>query len=293
MDTIWTYFLGHEVRQTFYSAGGIRTRAIEAGDGPPLIFIHGQGGHAENFAHNVVAHSKHFHVYAIDLVGHGFSDRPTNLKYDVGDYVNQVVAFLDAIGARTAHLSGQSMGALVASWVAADHPERVERMVLTTGIPHQPDEKGKRQYADGLERSRKAAGTPTLETLQKRMQMLTLSPESITDEIINVRLAIYSQPGAGDSLRRAAEGYIGPLADPNGHSKWHDQEVLQRVKCPTLVVWTHHNPGQGLQVAQEAFKFLPNGKMVVFENSAHWPQWEEPEKYNRISIDFLLGKGVE
>ncbi|HCZ47742.1 MAG TPA: alpha/beta hydrolase, partial [Gammaproteobacteria bacterium] len=72
----------------------------------------GTGGHAEAYMRNIAAHAEHFHVYAIDMLGHGYTDH-----YD-GDYTMEVwsdhlLAFMDTIGADSACLSGESLGAMV------------------------------------------------------------------------------------------------------------------------------------------------------------------------------------
>ena len=74
MSTFWLEMLGGEVR--YYDAGGVRTRCLEAGSGPALVLLHGTGGHAESWIRNVLPLGAHFRVYAIDMVGHGFSDKP-------------------------------------------------------------------------------------------------------------------------------------------------------------------------------------------------------------------------
>ena len=98
MKSIWNHLQGVEFKQSYYNAGGVMTRAIEAGDGPPLIFLHGTGGHAEAYLKNIEAHAKHFHVYAIDMVGHGYTDAP-DISYKMQCYVDFMGDFLDAIGA--------------------------------------------------------------------------------------------------------------------------------------------------------------------------------------------------
>ncbi len=112
MESIWVALMGSAVKQTFYRAGAVRTRALEAGSGIPLILLHGAGGHAEAYSRNLAAHAKHFHVYAIDMIGHGFTDRP-DVPYQPDDFANHLRDFLDAIGAPSAILSGESLGAMV------------------------------------------------------------------------------------------------------------------------------------------------------------------------------------
>ena len=75
-----------------------------------MILLHGTGGHAEAYLKNIEAHAKYFHVYAIDMVGHGYTDAP-DISHDMQCYVDFMKDFLDVIGAHKAHISGESLGA--------------------------------------------------------------------------------------------------------------------------------------------------------------------------------------
>ena len=65
---------------------------------------------------------------------------------------------------------------------------------------------------------------------------------------------------------------------------------MRQIKCPVLVLWSKHNPGLKPHNAAEGLEFIPDGRMVVMENSSHWPQWEEQELFDDIHIKFLTGK---
>src|SRR5437588_158195 len=124
--------LGGSVR--YYAAGAVRTRALECGDthSEPVVLLHGVSGHAETWLKNVVPLGQRWHVYAIDLVGHGFTDKPPDLPYTIDTFVEHILAFLDAVGARSAHFVGQSLGGWVASWLAYRHPQRARSITLVT-----------------------------------------------------------------------------------------------------------------------------------------------------------------
>lgn len=287
MSTIWNDLQGVDFRQTYYDAGGVRTRVIEAGSGRPLVFLHGTGGHAEAYLRNIAAHAQYFHVYAVDMVGHGYSSAP-DIDYSMGHYVDFLRGFLDAIGATKAAVSGESLGASVASWFAIAEPSRVHKIVLNTGILLPPSEAGAVELRDLLARSRAAAGAPTREAIRKRMRWLVRDEASLTDELIEARFRIYSQPGRAAVLGRIAEQSLGALLEPEGGNPWYGRHLLTKIACPTLVLWTRYNPGQSAEEAEEGARLIPDCRMIVLENSAHWPQWEEPEEFNRVHLDFLL-----
>ena len=287
MTSIWNHLQGVEFKQVYYNAGGVRTRAIEAGDGMPLILLHGTGGHAEAYLKNIEAHAKHFHVYAIDMVGHGYTAAP-DLSYDMQCYVDFMKDFLDAVGAEQAHISGESLGATVAAWFALQHPHRVGKIVMNTGMMLPPDEAGAEELRDLLERSRKATGALDRNAVRQRMRWLMHRDEDVTDEIVEVRYQVYRQPGRAAVIRKIAEQSIGALLHPVEQEKWYNPGLLQQLTCPTLVLWTRYNPGQLLPLAQQGAALIPNSELIVLENSAHWPQWEEPEAFNKAHIGYLL-----
>lgn len=291
MKSIWNELQGMEFKQSYYNAGGVKTRAIEAGEGEALIFLHGTGGHAEAYMRNISAHAEHFHVYAIDLVGHGYSSMP-DIDYGMQDYVDHLANFLEAIGAEKAHFSGESMGASVAFWFAQQHPEKVGKLVLNTGLPLAPPPgKPSEQLQALLDKTKKATtGAPTLEAVRQRMHWLVLNESSLTDEIIQTRFQIYSQEGKPKTIQKITEQSIGILLDPAAKKTWYNPENLKKVAHPTLLLWTDHNPGQPVALAEKAAAEMPNARLEVLKNSAHWPQWEEAEAFNEIHIKFLVEK---
>lgn len=288
--SIWTDLMGVPFSQGYVDAGGIKTRVVEAGTGPVLVFLHGTGGHAEAYVRNIAAHAKHFHVYAIDMIGHGYSDYP-DIDYGVDTFVEHVSDFIDAVGGRV-HLSGESLGAMVASRVAMKYPHKIDRLVLNTGLPIVPSEAGRQELLQGLEISRKAAGALTREIVRTRLGFLMHEPEKmVTEELIDVRFNIYNRPGMLPIMGRIAQAVLGTITDLDSANGIFEPSQLKQIKSPTLILWTRYNPGQHMDVAEKGMELIPNAQLHVMENSAHWPQWEEVEEFDRAHIGFLLAKG--
>lgn len=287
--SVWTELMGLEFAQRFYDVGGVRTRVLEAGSGMPLIFLHGTGGHAEAYGRNIAAHARHFRVMAVDMVGHGYTDAP-DLDYQVPDYVGHLGALIDVIGAEKVALSGESLGAMVAAWYASTHPDRVEKLVLNTGMLISRTEQGKQQLRDGLQRSQQAAGALTRDSVRQRLAWLMADPESsITDELVDIRFKIYAQPGRAPILKKIAGNIMGGLLDDAWSEQWSNPATLRGIQCPTLVVWSRHNPGLDVERAALAMREIPRAEMVVLEDCAHWPQWEQANAFNAAHLAFLIG----
>ena len=287
MTSIWNALQGVPLRQTFINAGGVNTRALEAGDGPALIFLHGTGGHAEAYARNIEVHAKHFHVYAIDMIGHGYSDMP-EVDYGPQTYINFLKDFVNAIGEEKVYISGESLGAQVAAWFAIQHPDRVEKIVMNTGMLLPPDELGRQDFIEFRELTKKATGLPTRDAIRQRLRWLVHEDHSITDELVDARLAIYKQPGRAETVNKIGQASLATLVDENVAKQWTHSGLLEQIDCPVLILWTRYNPGQRVPIAEEGARYIPNAELVILENSAHWPQWEEPELFNQVHLAFLL-----
>ena len=287
--SIWLDLMGTGVRERFYDVDGVRTRVLEAGDGPEvLLLLHGTGGHAETYCRNLGPLSAHFRVCAIDMIGHGFSGRP-ELDYTLDDFAGHVVGLLDALGAERAHLSGESLGAMVAAWTAITYPERVERVVMNTGTLARPDAACQAQLDDLEQRTRALAESGvTREAVRHRMNWLVADPSRMTDEMIECRLRIYQRPGMLATVAHIMSRVVGMLRGDHGND-YMAPGVLSRLGRPTLVLWTEDNPGQSGELAERVSADIPDGRFEVLSDCAHWPQFERPDVFNEIHVEFLAG----
>src|SRR5205823_12007569 len=129
-------------------------------------------------------------------------------------YARQVVDLLDSEGYERAHVECESHGGWVAMWLALHHPERVDKIILNTAagirwapgsVEERPDE-GRNLLR---ERSLAAIADPNEETIRKRMEWLMASPERVTDELVQLRLAMYRDPETKASLTSVFENSFG------------------------------------------------------------------------------------
>jgi len=284
--------LWQDLNQTAYSQGwfdakGIRTRYLRSGSAglPPLIFLHGVGGHAEAYARNLRSHGRHFDTWSLDLIGHGWSDKPGH-PYEVHHYVDHVLRFMDAQGWEKAHISGESLGGWVASRMAANHGDRVDRLVLNTAG-------GSRAEPAVMARikslSTRAAEDPSWEFIKARVEWLMAHPEHATDDLIACRQAIYAQPGFKQAMANAMI-----LQDMEVRTRnLILPEDYGRITAPALVLWTSHDPTADVSEGRRIADMIPGAQFVVMENCGHWPQWEDTATFDRIHINFLSGQPLE
>ena len=118
------------VEESFVVVDGIRVHYAKAGDGPPLVLVHGLVGSARNWNRNVEYLSRFRTVYAIDLVNAGASDRVAGLDASLEACTDRLVACMDALGIDAADIAGHSHGGAISMMLAARHPHKVRRLVL-------------------------------------------------------------------------------------------------------------------------------------------------------------------
>jgi 2-hydroxy-6-oxonona-2,4-dienedioate hydrolase len=277
--SIWSDLLDVDLRQRVVDAGGIRTRVLEAGEGPALVMVHGTGGHLEAYTRNVRELSAHFRLVLFDMLGHGYTDKPDR-PYTVDVLSEHLLDTMDALGIESAHLSGESLGGWVAAWTAAHAPERVDRLVLNTpgNITNKPE-----VMETVKNSSLKAVREASFESVRTRVEWLFHEKSMVTDELVRVRLAIYQQPG----FERAMENIV-------ALQEWEYREPFiwspdwcGQIQAPTLLLWTDNDPTGGLDEADLLEQWIPGARLEVIEGAGHWPQWEKPAEFNRAHVRFL------
>jgi len=284
--SLWNDFVGAEIRYIDTPTYG-RIRIAEAGpkDAPVILFQHGIGGHLEAYSKNLVPLSDQFHCIAFDYVGHALSNRK-DMEYTPPVLAEQVRELMDAMGIERAHLSGESLGGWVSGFFAVKYPQRVLKLMLNTGagIPI-VSEKGRADMLDLMERSKKAAGVaPSFEMVKHRIEWL-IHPSNhtrlVTDELVNLRLRYYLMPEGREVTPKV-----------NRMLPRHDEFLvpLEQITVPTMLLWTRDNPIHDLDSARAAHARIAGSTLYVMEaDSAHWPQYEDPEEFNRVARAFFGG----
>lgn len=278
-DTIWTELAGVDFELTTVDAGGVPTRSLRAGAGEPVIFLHGTSGHLEAFMRNVAAHAAHYRVHAIDMLGHGYTGKP-DYPYEIPRYRDHLLAYFDAQGIEKAHIVGESLGGWVGARTAIDAPERVASLQLLCagGTVANP------QVMERIRNStRKAVTTDDVELTRARMRLLMADDADATEELVAVRHAIYHQPDFVANIENL-------LCLQDMETRQRNilrPEDLARIDVPTLIVWGRNNPFGEVPEADAMHRNIKGSELTIFDACGHWPQHEQAEKYNRLSLDFI------
>jgi len=287
----WVSMLGGEVK--YVHSGEYRTRCFHAGGGdrPPLILIHGVGGHAESYLKNVMPLAEELSdrdIYSIDLVGHGYSSKTGN--YSLSDYGEHVAAFVESLDQDRAHIHGESLGAMVATWIGVNRPELAETiglntMAIVSDDIHETvltDEQIERMEAEGEDLFRR-----TQEMMEEgfpkplvRRRVEWLFHGDIPEELVDIRYHIYQRP--------IVQEHMPEIYAERGKMESFGAADFRQIDRPTLVVHTAHNPGTPADsMAYIHEQFLADSEYHLLEHSAHWPQWEEAERFNEITAEFV------
>jgi 2-hydroxy-6-oxonona-2,4-dienedioate hydrolase len=283
-ESVWSDLQGVPFVQGYLEAGGVRTRYLHAGDPakPTLILLHGSGGHAEAYVRNLEAHAEHFSTWSIDMLGHGYTDKPGH-PLEIRHYIEHLLAFLDTIGVQRAHLSGESLGGWVVSRVAADHPDRVDRLVLNTAGGSQADLEVTKRI---ITLSMAAAEDPNWETVQARIKWLMADKSKGYDDLVASRQRVYRQPGFVSAIRD-----IMALQDPEIRARnLLGPSDYGSITAPTLVLWTSDDPTADITEGRRIASMIPGARFEVMPGCGHWPQYEDAKTFDRLHIDFLLGR---
>lgn len=288
--SIWTDLLGAQVR--YYMAGGRRTRALEAGSsGEAVIMMHGVSGHAETFMRNVVPLANAgYHVYAIDAIGHGYTDKPVDVTYDAALFRKHLIDFMDAVGAKQAHLVGQSLGGWTALDTARHHPERVLSVSSLTGAGLLLDDEKERQKSEEVHETvrnvtMKALEAPSLESVRKRLEWLMADPARVPDELVETRYRIMMLPDS----RVAMPKMVNDMTGTHNRDQMLDEEALKKIATRTMILWTEKNPTTPISTGKRASELIPNCRWEMVMDAGHWPQFEKADEVNTKLVTFLKG----
>src|SRR6476469_2736501 len=256
---------------------GFKLHYLEAGHGAPVVLLHGLGGDGSRWAPNIEPLAKDFHVFALDQIGFGESDKPL-ANYHTGMLAEFLVGFMKAAGIAKASLVGNSMGAGVALYTAVHYPDMVDRIVLADGggfrsaagasaPPPTPEAMHRRQLQNSV----------TRDEAREFFRILFHDKSLVTEKMVDEQL----------TLRLRAAFTITKMQEAGERGSLTEQEV-RSVKAPTLVVWGKYDELANPAGADRLEKTIPGARKVIIDNCGHMPQLERADEFNRLVRDFLM-----
>ena len=265
---------------------GVRVRYLEAGRGAPVVLVHSLGASVYTWRDNIAALAEGHRVYALDLPGHGDSDKP-DIAYDADFILDFFAEFVAALGHSRVALVGNSIGGGLCVLTALERPEIVSALILAS--------------SGGL--GREVAPFLRIASLPALGSLLAATPWVSADAVLRKvfydrRFAggellaemerVSSLPGSRRAVLRIAREYIGL----GGVRREYDfTERLGEIHVPTAIFWGENDRIIPVEHAYRAAQVLPDCELHVFRECGHWPHMERAPDFNPLAAEFLSGVG--
>ena len=274
----------------YVDIGDLRLHAVIGGEGPPLLLIHGWPQTWYAWRMVMPALARNFEVIAVDQRGIGLSDTPED-GYDLGSLAQDVVALMEVLGHHRFALYGTDTGMPIAYVVAADHPERVERLIVSEA------------FIPGISPAPPLVLPGPLNDRLWHIPFNRLAPE-VNEELVRGKEDVYFgaefAASAGHPLPDSAvDYYVETLATrPNalrGSFGWYraidataEQNQERKTRRLGMPVLGMGGALSGGEMAAEAMKLVADDvQTVVLPDSGHWVAEEAPEALLAAVTDFL------
>jgi pimeloyl-ACP methyl ester carboxylesterase len=260
-------------------AGSQVTGIAEAGEGQPVLLLHGSGPGVSGLANWRLTlpglASAGFRAIAPDQLGFGRTVPPDDHRYSLESWVDHAIDLLDSLGLERVHLIGNSFGGAVALRLAANHPERVDRLVLmgAAGVPF-PITAGL-DLAWGYE--------PSVERMAEIIELMSYDSSGFGRELIQQRYEASIENGADE---RFAAMFPAP------RQRWVDAlstsyESIARITSPTLVIHGRDDRVVPIQNSMTLLQLLPDVRAHIFGQCGHWTQIEHAAEFNDLVASFF------
>jgi len=236
--------------------------------------LHGLGANVSSWATTIGPLAQKYHVFAIDQIGFGASDKPF-ISYRVGTLVDFLDGFYKQVKIERATLVGNSLGGWTAAAFTLSHPDKVERLVLVDAAGFAPTEKVDPRVLNGLNPSTREGMKQLMATIFYNKQVF--ASDAAVDTLFATKMA------AGDGY--TIQQFIESIA--------HGEDVLDNrlgaVKQPTLVVWGREDALTPLAMGERFKKEIPGAELLIFDKCGHVPQIEKAGEFNAALLKFLGG----
>ncbi|MEW5984554.1 MAG: alpha/beta hydrolase [Acidobacteriota bacterium] len=280
----------------FIDVNGVETRYYEAGDGEPMVLVHGEGwsGHssANTWVKNIPGLAKRFHVFAPDKLASGMTGNPLDDKdFNIQGEVEHMYQFIQTLKLGRVHLIGQSRGGGLAFFLSVAHPEVVKTLVIVdsgTASPRVGETDRQKVLAS-------CPSEPDCEEWQCRLRAISFKPDEAFDDLFfQTGCYMAGLPKAQETLKKVAGGAGEPLRSQ--FNDWKTQ-VHERVmeegtlQMPVLLYWGKNDPSAMLKNGLALYDVIaarnPNLRLFVSNHAGHFHYREYPEEWNQNVINFI------
>jgi pimeloyl-ACP methyl ester carboxylesterase len=267
----------------------VRLHWVEAGEGPPVLLLHGFPEFWYEWRHQLPAVAQMgFRAVAPDLRGYNLSEKPGGVSaYRIEQLVGDVQGLIRHLGVERAHVVGHDWGGLVAWWLAMMAPERVDRLVIINA-PHPQAFRRELMTPDQMLRSWYAAAfqVPLLPEaafrangfamLQKIFRASSVRPGAFTDEDIRRYQEAAARPGAIEAM---INYYRAAARNPSPPTR--------TIPHPTLLIWGEQDQALSIRLTEGLEPWVPDIRVERIPDVSHWVPAEAPDRVNALLSGFL------
>ncbi|MEU0479414.1 MULTISPECIES: alpha/beta fold hydrolase [unclassified Streptosporangium] len=265
-------------------------RYHEAGEGPPLLLLHGSGPGVtgwRNFRGNLAVLAERFRCLILEFPGFGVSDS-TGEHPMVGAQA-AVIRFLDGLGLQQVDVIGNSMGGIVGAQVAMAHPDRVRRLVTIGGVGRNLFSPGP---GEGIKLLMDFTEEPTRERLVQWLDSMVYDRSLVTEELIEERWALATEPATLAGARRmygkaAFAAGAAAAAASDAPPYW---AMLHKIKAKTLITWGRDDRVSPVDMAILPMRSIPDVEVHIFPDCGHWVMIEQKAAWESVVLAFLTRK---
>lgn len=265
---------------------GQRIAYLDQGQGPPVLLIHGFGGSMWQWEHQQSALATRFRIITPDLPGSGLSDKP-DIAYTPDEMLQFLAGFLDALRIPQASLVGNSMGAGLAIGMALDHPDRVSKLVLISGLPPRVMD----HLANPTIKRALTASTPSWLVSFGNFLFGGLMVDRILKDIVYDHTLLTPAVLERSNRNRQRPGLIKPLMTVGDNLPAWEERYAPRIGTitqPTMILWGEEDRVFPIKAGKLLHELIPKSAFTAIPRAGHIPQWEQPEPVNAYLRSFLL-----
>ncbi|MBI3271991.1 MAG: alpha/beta fold hydrolase [Planctomycetes bacterium] len=269
------------------AVGPLEVHYLERGSGPAIVFLHGYGGSAFDWRHQLEPFAAAgFRALALDLKGAGYTSRPPDGRYAVEDQVELVLGFLEALGIQRAHFVGNSYGGGITLALALLHPERADKLVLLDSMSYR--QRFPLFVATMLHpvlARLSAALVPDALQVRYVLHLGYCEPRKIPREVVREYVHDLRIPGNREALGWMARQLLPADIEER-------ERAIATVRKPTLILWGDHDRIIPIANGERLHRDIRGSRYVVLEKCGHMPNQEKPEVVNPLIVEFLRGDGL-
>jgi pimeloyl-ACP methyl ester carboxylesterase len=283
MEPVSHFFYSHRLKLQFWDFGG---------EGKPsVVLVHGGLDHARNWDWVARDLCRDYHVYALDLRGHGNSAWAPGAMYSIAEYVLDLSALLDVIGEFPIYLIGHSLGGALVMHYAGIYPDRVRKVVNIEGLGfpaghriHAPYSERLRQWVEQMRETEKREPRPYPDIPSAIARMKEANPHLSDEQARHLTLHGTNWNSDG-SLIWKFDNYARAFP-PYGHNLDDIREIVGRITCPVLLFWGMESRMPDPE-ADGRLEWVPNVRLIRVPRAGHWLHHDQLEVFLTETRKFL------